>query len=90
MVIDRISEYLGVTYEIKLPSDGGGIGKTAAGGDGHWSGIIGDILDRRVDAVVSEMSVTTERLRVVDFLVPYYEQSKLAVITVSVIYPCKC
>ena len=84
MVINRISEYLGVTYEIMLPSDGGGIGKRDAGrDDGQWSGIIGDILDRRVDAVVSEMSVTTERLRVIDFLVPYYEQSKLAVITVS-------
>ena len=86
MVIHRISEYLGVTYEIKLPSDGGGNGKSSAAGAGggrEWSGIIGDILDRRVDAVVSEMSVTTERLRVIDFLVPYYEQSKLAVITVS-------
>ena len=53
---ERISDLLAISHEFKLPSDGGGIG-TMSKGSGEWSGIIGDLLDGKVDVVVSEMAV---------------------------------
>ena len=55
-IFPRISDLLGISHEFKLPSDGGGIG-TMSKSSGEWSGIIGDLLDGKVDIVVSEMAV---------------------------------
>ena len=55
-IFQRISDLLGISHEFKLPSDGGGIG-TMSKSSGEWSGIIGDLLDGKVDIVVSEMAV---------------------------------
>ena len=42
------------------------------------------LLNAEFPLKVSDIAVTTERQRVVDFLVPYYEQTKLGIITVRV------
>ena len=59
-IFQRISDLLGISHEFKLPSDGGGIG-TMSKSSGEWSGIIGDLLDGKVDIVVSEMAVLSKR-----------------------------
>ena len=85
---ERIAEVLGFTYDITLPSDGSGThGYKLA--NGSWTGMIGDLVSGKVDVVISEIAVTMERQRVIDYVVPYFEQSKLGIITMRVTTPSR-
>lgn len=68
-LIHEISKILGFNYTIKLVDDGkyGGVDPKT----GRWTGMIGELLDRKADLVVADITITYEREKVVDFTMPF-------------------
>ncbi|KAK6186373.1 hypothetical protein SNE40_008420 [Patella caerulea] len=62
-----LAQYLNFTFTFVQPSDGKYGGKSR---DGKWQGLVG-LLDRReVDMVIAEFSITEERSKLIDFILP--------------------
>lgn len=70
-LLDQMSEDLGVTYTLKEVDDGR-YGKLE---DGKWSGMIGEVSEKRVDMVAADLTLTQERSEVLDFASPYLTHS---------------
>ena len=41
--------------------------------NGRWNGLMGDLVNRRVDMVMTSLAVNSEREHVVDFTIPFME-----------------
>nr|AUF73074.1 ionotropic receptor [Anoplophora chinensis] len=64
-LIEEISKILNFKYIIVIGNQGTGTERS-----GRWTGIIGDILAERADLIVTDATVTFERLHVVEFTHP--------------------
>ena len=67
-VIDEVSKILGFNYELILAPEGayGMINST-----GHWTGMIGEVFYGRAHAAISDLTITSQREKVVDFTMPF-------------------
>ena len=70
-IIDLLQTDLGVDIEIHVSKDGkyGSLDEKT----NHWDGIIGKILRNEGDIAIADLTITDERLRVVDFTYPFME-----------------
>jgi len=68
-LVKEISKILGCKYTIKLVEDGkyGNYDKKT----GTWSGMIGELHSQKADLVVADITITSEREKVVDFTIPF-------------------
>ncbi|XP_018563912.1 glutamate receptor ionotropic, kainate 2 isoform X2 [Anoplophora glabripennis] len=64
-LIEEISKILNFKYIIVIGNQGTGTQRS-----GRWTGLIGDILSERADLIVTDATVTFERLHVVEFTHP--------------------
>ncbi|KAK6186484.1 hypothetical protein SNE40_008514 [Patella caerulea] len=63
-----LAKHLNFTFTFVQPSDGKYGGKSR---DGKWQGLVGLLLDRKeVDMVIAEFSITEERSKLIDFILP--------------------
>jgi glutamate receptor, ionotropic, invertebrate len=69
-LMDLITKYENITYELKIVSKGryGRVNDS-----GEWNGIIRHLIDKTADVGLGALSVTAERESVVDFTVPFYD-----------------
>ncbi|ESO99692.1 hypothetical protein LOTGIDRAFT_173635 [Lottia gigantea] len=65
---DAMSLYLNFTYEFVEPEDN----QWGNFVNGSWDGLVGQLLRREVDMAVAELTLTTERESVVDFVLPQF------------------
>ena len=67
-LIKEISVYLGFKYTLKLVPDGkhGGINA-----QGEWNGMIRELVDKKADIAVADLTITYERESAVDFSMPF-------------------
>ena len=74
--IQKLSEKLNFDYEIILPKHGtfGEILPT-----GKWDGLVGDLVSGQTDIAIAAMKMTSEREEVIDFIVPYFEQTGILI-----------
>ena len=79
-MIQQMSEKMSFDYEVLLPSDGSNDFGHKNDDTGEWSGLIGDLINGRVDIVVAPMTMTSEREEVIDFVAPYFDQSGISII----------
>ncbi|THD26914.1 hypothetical protein D915_002308 [Fasciola hepatica] len=71
-ILDLFAEKFSFRYQVVLSSDGlfGTQEK-----DGSWSGLIGDLIEERIDLIAFPLSVTAERSKVVHFLTSFMDDS---------------
>lgn len=67
-LLDKISEMAHFNYTIQEVDGYGRMDE-----NGEWNGIIRKLIDREADIGLGTMQVMTERERVVDFTIPYYD-----------------
>lgn len=68
-LIAAISEILGFNYTIRLVEDGAYGSKDSK--TGEWNGMIGELLNRKADLAVADLTITYEREQGVDFTTPF-------------------
>lgn len=65
-----LSEKLEFTYEIYEVEDKSWGGK---GKNGEWNGLMKDLITNKADLAMTSLKVTTERMDLVDFSIPFME-----------------
>jgi len=48
--------------------------------DGSWSGMIGDLVAGNIDLIVADLTMTSEREEVIDFVSPYFDQAGISIV----------
>jgi ionotropic glutamate receptor len=75
-LLKEMAKRLQFEYEIVLSSDyeksGYEYGRKLA--DGTWSGLIGDLSSGDIDIVVADLTMTSEREEIIDYVSPYFDQ----------------
>ncbi|XP_074643820.1 glutamate receptor 2-like [Tubulanus polymorphus] len=68
-LIDRISKKANFNYEFQITANGryGVIDSNT----GLWNGMIGELINRKVDMAAADMTITSQRERIVDFSTPF-------------------
>ncbi|XP_078383275.1 glutamate receptor ionotropic, kainate 2-like isoform X2 [Oculina patagonica] len=67
-LLNELARNLKFTYEIYPTPDGMYGAETE---NGTWNGMIGELLNKRADMIVADLTITERREKVVDFSVPY-------------------
>ncbi|KAK6172629.1 hypothetical protein SNE40_016245 [Patella caerulea] len=71
---EQLAKLLNFTFTFKLVVDGYG-GQNEAG---EWQGLVGQLTRQEVDMVIADLSLTTERSRVIDYILPPFHKTNLA------------
>lgn len=80
-LLGKISEKLAFEYEVVISKDqspGLAYGKKDENGD--WSGMIGDLARGDTDLIVADLTMTSEREEVIDFVSPYFDQAGISIV----------
>ena len=75
-LISRIAEKLDFAFEVVV-APRGMYGKKESS-SGEWDGLIGDIARGETDLVVADLTMTSEREEVIDFVSPYFDQDRFS------------
>ena len=67
-LIAEVSKLVGFRYSILIVDDYG-----AKDANGNWSGIIGEVVSGRADLAVADLTINSEREKVVDFSMPFLD-----------------
>ena len=74
-LISRIAEKLDFAFEVVV-APRGMYGKKESS-SGEWDGLIGDLARGETDLVVADLTMTSEREEVIDFVSPYFDQESV-------------
>ncbi len=79
-LVEEMSERMKFEYEIVLSSDwqksGYEYGRKYE--DGSWSGMIGDLASGDIDIIVADLTMTSEREEIIDYVSPYFDQVNMS------------
>ncbi|XP_066133991.1 glutamate receptor ionotropic, NMDA 3B [Saccopteryx bilineata] len=70
-LLERLAEDTPFDFELYIVGDG----KYGALRDGHWTGLVGDLLAGRAHMAVTSFSINSARSKVVDFSSPFFSTS---------------
>ena len=64
----EIARIIGINFTLSVVA-----GYGSKGEDGRWTGMVGEILEGRADLAVADLTINSDRERVVDFSMPFLE-----------------
>lgn len=76
-LINQLSRRLNFDYELVEPSSGK-FGERQS--DGKFDGLVGQMVRGDIDVIVSALKMTAEREEVIDFVVPYFDQTGILIV----------
>ena len=81
-LISRIAEKLDFAFEVVV-APRGMYGKKESS-SGEWDGLIGDLARGETDLVVADLTMTSEREEVIDFVSPYFDQDRFSIVLIRI------
>ncbi|KAL3307292.1 Glutamate receptor ionotropic, kainate 1, partial [Cichlidogyrus casuarinus] len=69
-ILENISKNLGFNYKIYVVADGE-FGKVNRTDNTRWTGMIGDLMEEKVDLALASLTISSERNEVIKFTTPY-------------------
>ena len=79
-LLSRIAEKLNFAFEVVV-APRGMYGKKEES-SGRWDGLIGDLARGDTDLVVADLTMTSEREEVIDFVSPYFDQDRFSIVLI--------
>ncbi|XP_069820417.1 glutamate receptor ionotropic, NMDA 3A [Dendropsophus ebraccatus] len=70
-LLEKLSEDLNFDFDLYIVGDG----KYGAWKNGHWTGLVGDLLSGAAHMAVTSFSINTARSQVIDFTSPFFSTS---------------
>ena len=64
----EIARIIGINFTLSVVA-----GYGSKGADGSWTGMVGEILEGRADMAIADLTINSDRERVVDFSMPFLE-----------------
>ena len=81
-LISRIAEKLDFAFAVVV-APRGMYGKKESS-SGEWDGVIGDLARGETDLVVADLTMTSEREEVIDFVSPYFDQDLFSIVLIRI------
>ena len=75
-LLAEIAKKLDFDFEVVIAPKGR-YGKKDEAASGEWDGLIGDLARGETDLVVADLTMTSEREEVIDFVSPYFDQESV-------------
>lgn len=77
--IVELSHRMNFTYDLVEPPDGN-FGERRAHLDGNFDGLVGSLARGEIDFVVANMKITADREEVIDFVIPYWDETGILIV----------
>lgn len=77
--IVELSRRMNFTYDLVEPPDGN-FGERRAHLDGNFDGLVGALARGDIDFVVANMKITADREEVIDFVIPYWDETGILIV----------
>jgi ionotropic glutamate receptor len=83
-LLDKISKKLNFEYEVVVRKNNITMMSNSYGKKdettGEWDGLIGDLARGETDLVVADLTMTSEREEIIDFVSPYFDQAGISIV----------
>ncbi|KAG8455053.1 hypothetical protein GDO86_001319 [Hymenochirus boettgeri] len=70
-LLEKLAEDMNFDFDLYVVGDG----KYGAWKNGHWTGLVGDLLSGTAHLAVTSFSINTARSQVIDFTIPFFSTS---------------
>ncbi|KAK6633756.1 hypothetical protein RUM44_004363 [Polyplax serrata] len=80
----KLAEMMEFDFEFRVPKYGT-YGKKLP--NGKWNGLIGELASGDTDIIITDLTMTSEREEVIDFVAPYFHQSGISIMIRKPIRP---
>ena len=75
-LLAKIAEKLDFAFEVVIAPEGGHRYGRKDEASGEWDGLVGDLARGETDLIVADLTMTSEREEVIDFVSPYFDQAQ--------------
>ena len=80
-LLEKIADKLNFEFEVVItPETRPGYTYGRKLENGSWTGMIKDLADGETDLIVADLTMTSEREEIIDFVSPYFDQAGISIV----------